>query len=399
MMRANDIMFPEVLTKDVTFYVETDGDDANGDGTTAAPFKTVFGALNRISTINPASYSITIQFGKGIWYLDRTIRPNYPFAGSVSFIGNRHNVGSAKHDSTVSNIDPGYTTNPDPGPSGAKLQYFDCDVDLTALTGFTTPDVEVGYFLNINATSGAGTNQPALLGNHEIIAWNSGTDVATIRVWSRLGVSALPTTPITVTGGNVQQTVFKWYDLVDDHGLEVTGGNGGEWQDIVLHGNQNQFDTRRGLRVWNAGSVAPNVRFGIHNFDVGAEVFSGGAVEMPVGFISKIWTKGIVVAANAGVRFNFGSIMNGIGQIGVQCQQSAIVLVNTSYFIGCTDSYCLWAWTGGYIDATSAKCYYGDGAGDICLYATVLGDIIKTSITRSGFTTNESNLTGGRIQS
>jgi hypothetical protein len=377
----------ELLTEDVTFYVSTTGSDSTGTGTSTNPYKTILKAFERIAFIIPGNYSITISMGRGIHVLDRTIRPSWPYGSNLTVDGQRRAVATTL---TISNIDTAYSTDGD----FTNLQYFDCDIDLSG----DSPEVAVGYFIRIKDATG-GTNHDAIRGLHEIIAWDSGTETATIRVWSNEGVSALPSGSITATTGDVIQTVITWEDAVADHGIDCDGVNGGIWTDIIIKGNQNQFDVYRGLRVTAGGSLSPAARFGVHQFDVGAEIFNNGMLEMPLGMMSKIWTIGASVGAGGTMRFNFDSYMNGCGTLGVRCQQGGNFIGDNSTYVGIAQQYAMTSEQGALISLANSLFLYEDAAlvTTACLRSESLADISAGGVFVSGFTTSTSTATSGRI--
>lgn len=384
------------LEGDATYYVETWGNDLTGDGSAEKPWATMEGVINGLSNVKPGAYEITVQFGYGSFVHNSTILPaNIPFSNAVVIKGHRTNTNALSP--TLSNIDTAYTDNPNPGPSGTYLQYFDCDVDLTGLTGLS--NVRQGDFYRIFTATG-GTNPMAVVGLHEIISFNTTTDVATLRVWSRKGVSALPSGTITVTDGNIIHTRFDWDSSFDFTGVEVKGGFGCEWEDIIFVGNQNQFDTRRGLQVLAGGSIECNPRCGWHNWDVGLEVFAGGVAECPVCSISKCWTLGISGGSGASIRFNFDATINGCGTAAIQMQSEATIACGDCKMVGCGNTYMALAWNSGHIECTDSYIYYGNATLGTTygLYATTLGNINATGVTFSGMGTDKVEATQGRIE-
>jgi len=383
------------LTENTTYYVETWGSDTDGDGSADNPWATPFGALDFLARVRPATYTITVQMGYGHFTLDRIIQPNLPSGGAVTFKGYRTNTNALTP--TISNIDTTYTDNPNPGPSGTYLTYFDFEVDLTGLTGLS--DVKVGDFYRIAEVSSGTTNPTAIIGLHEIIDLDTGTDVITCRAWHRKGCAALPTGAVQIDDGNIIHTTITWETAYDGHGFEVIGSNGGQWEDMIIIGNQNQFDTRRGVRCWAGGSIDLNPRFGIHNFDVGAEVYAGGNYEGPVSSISKCWTLGASVGSGGNFRMSFaGSTINGCGTAAVQCQQNSCCVMHDCEVIGCGNTYSVLAWNGGYIDIADGAVRHESNSTSIPIYATTLGNIYYNGTTVTDYTTSPTSATQGRIQ-
>ena len=383
------------LIEDTTYYVDPGGSDISGDGSASRPWATPFGALDFLARVRPGNYTATVELGYNHYTLDRQILINLPLGGAITFVGERTNTNTLSP--TISNIDTSYTDNPNPGPSGTYLSYFDFDVDLTGLTGLS--DVKVGDFYSIITISGGTTNTNAIKGLHEIIAYNDSTEVITCRAWHRKGTAALPTGSVQITGGNIQHTTITWETSFDDQAIEVIGSNGGAWNDMVIVGNQNQFDARRGVRVWGGGSFTGNPRLGVHNFDVGIEVYAGGNFEGPVCSMSKIWTLGISAGSHANVRWGFsGATINGCGTAAVQSQQNSTVAMHDCEVIACGNLHAILAWNGGYVDIADGAVRYESSTTSIPIYATTLGAVYYNGASVVGYTTSPTSATQGRIQ-
>jgi len=392
----NDAPPWELLTANTTYYIETWGSDETGDGSASKPWATPFGALEHLAFVNPGIYTIVVQMGYGHFTLDKIIQPSMPFGGAVSFRGYRTNTNSLAP--SISNIDTAYTDNPNPGPSGTYLSYFDFDVDLTGLAS-GLDKIKVGDFYRIASISGGTTNTHAIKGLHKIIAYNTTTNVISCRAWHRKGTNALPTGAVTITDGNIIHTVMTWESSYASHAFEVIGTNAGQWEDIVIEGNQNQYDYYRGIRCWAGGSIDLNPRFGVHNFDVGVEVYAGGNCEGPVASISKCWTLGISAGSGANVRWGFaGATINGCGTAAVQCQQNSMVAMHNCEVIACGNNYSVLAWNGGFIDIASGAVRYESNAASVPIYATTLGNIYYNGCAVTGYTTSPTSATQGRIQ-
>ena len=72
------------LTKSVTLYVSTSGNDTTGNGTSAAPYKTISKALSTIPK-NLGGFSATVNIAAGNY--DEVVTVNYFHGGNINFAG------------------------------------------------------------------------------------------------------------------------------------------------------------------------------------------------------------------------------------------------------------------------------------------------------------------------
>lgn len=379
---------PQVLTEDLDVYIAVSGNDVTGSGRVDDPFFSIHKALDYIAHIIPANFQINIHCDEGIYTLDRNIVPTHAYGGAINITGEKTNVNTTL---TISNIDVSYSTD----ASFPNLQYFDCDIDLSG----DSPSVKVGYFIRIKDATG-GTNHDALRGMHEIIAWDSGTETATIRVWSKVDVAALPTGSITATNADVLQTIFKFDESIDDHALEINGFHAGKWNWVVIRGNQNMFDARRGIRCQGGGTFVAQSPCGLHNFDIGIECFNGSSVEFAAGMVSKIFTIACSTSAGSNVRLNFTAYVSGCGQSAAWCQGGGNITLGDSIVVACAETYCVLCQRGGTVEATDAFFFYEDKSpvSTACFRADSLGNIAATGVTVTDFTTTNFTATQGRIE-
>lgn len=379
-----------ILTEDLEVYIDPNGNDTTGTGTSDNPFYSLFRAWDFIQYIIPGNFQININVGAGKYVFDKTLRPQLPFGGAVNHIGTRTNLTTTL---TVSNIDTTQSTD----ANFPDLQYFDFDLDLS---GDSPTGVFVGQLIRINDATG-GTDHDTLRGCQQIIAWNSSTEVATIRVWQRLDVAEIASGSITVTTGNLWDSVFTWDDAVEDHGLEVTGTHGGNWSFLSFLGNQEQFDVYRAVRVRDGGVVNFEQPCMVHQWDVGYECFNGAFCEASVCLASKIFTNGITVQG-AWFRYAFGGYVSGCGQQAIWAQNGANVIAFQITCIACADTWCVLAETNSDVLVQDSFFFYenaGTPSTSACLKAEEFGRILATSAAFTGFTTDTAiDSTQGLIQ-
>lgn len=277
-----------------------------------------------------------------------------------------------------------------------KLQYFDCDVTLTGT------DAAIGHFVQVYKVTGSATFKEALVGQHKIIDWNPGTEVATIRVFQRSGVAAVPVGTLSISESDVINSVITFDEAVDDHGVVVEWVHGGNWTAVVIDGNQNQFDTRRGLLV-TSGGIFTNVSLtGINNFSLGIEIYAGGYVKMSgKGHISKIQSLGASVAGG-GLRY-IESRMNACGYAAAWVKSGGVFTGSDSYYVACSQYRCLLVERTGDADTHNSYFYYEDSvtgplsAAFACLDCRSLSRIEATSATFVGYTDTKYTTGGGQI--
>lgn len=382
-INGQEIPIP-ILQEDMTIYLSPGGND-NDPGKEDTPFKTLHRAQEEVLKFIPGNQIITISLARGIYVHNAGFKPSWLYGDKVNIVGQKENPGSC----AISNIDLSHSTD----ANFPNLQYFDCDINLSGAS-----NVSIGFFVQVNTTSG-GTYGPALLGLHKIIAWDSSTNLATIRIWQRVGTAEIPSGSITVTGAWVMQTVIAFDESVADHGIEMIGTHSGNWQNIIIEGNQNGFDTYRGIRARVGGLFNTTGLVGLHNWDVGCECFNGSFVELSTGMISKMYTLGISVQ-DAGVRFAFGAYASGCGVFFAMVQASGNLTAFDSFIIASSKNYAIWTAKLGHVDVENADFYYEDAVfpTTACLRAEKFSEIVATGATFTGFTTSKSTATQGIIE-
>jgi len=384
---VNGVRFPPQLQDtNVDLYVSTVGDDDTGDGTNLLPFATLQRAAQEFVKYIPGpGVTITVNFGAGIYSSARYV-PTYAYGSSVVFQGGGF-VGAASG-KALSNFDLAYSTD----ASFAGLQYFDMDVTLTGY------DVVVGEFLFITAVvdGGGAVNRQACLGLHKVIAWDSGTEVATVRVWSRVGVTALPSGTITATVSQFK-TVFQFGGLSNDQGgIDVRGQtDAGLFNGMVFEaGDSSEYSNAYAVRTEAAGTMRAQV-VGFHGFSRGVLLASQSDFRCTstCGF-----SKLLHYSAQVGFQCDCdlaGSFINGCSTSAFIGQSGARVRLQTGTIVGCGDAFAVQSEQATVLLFGTAM-FYGDGS-TTAIQARVAGTVDARSVTFTGYTANTSTATSGII--
>lgn len=383
---GEDLVPQEVLTEDLTIYMDPDGSDTSGEGTSSKPFKTIHRAHEEVIKYNPGNYQITIQLGYGIHYHSEGFAPSWIWGGKVIINGHKDTVANGANPASISNIDATQSTDGD----YPELQYFDCDIDLSTYS----PTTEVGYFIAIREVSG-GTYPESLLGLHKIIAWNSGTEVATIRVWQRLGVTQIASGSITATDAQIIQSVFTFNDDVEAHAVTANGSHAGNWKDLVVEGNKTQYESYRAFLVMSGGAMATYYGYAcLHNWSWGVYIYGATASNQSTHF-SKIKSNGIVVSGGF-TSMGYTTIINGCGGRAFWVIGGGIIDAWDIIVVASSYSYACYAEGGSFVNFEGAEFYYEHPTGGVaCVIATKMSRLYCVSASYTGFTTERATSTGG----
>lgn len=94
----------EVLTANRTYYVRTDGSDANYGlaNTSAAAFATIQKAIDVAAALDLATYSVTIQVGAGTWTAGNTLK-SYVGEGPIILLGDETTPANVTINPTLAN--------------------------------------------------------------------------------------------------------------------------------------------------------------------------------------------------------------------------------------------------------------------------------------------------------
>jgi hypothetical protein len=377
---------PQLQDTNVSLYVSTVGDDDTGDGTAGLPFATLQRATEEFPKYIPGpGITITVNFEAGIYSFARYI-PTYAYGSAVVFQGGGF-VGAASG-KALSNFDGSYSTD----GSFAGLQYFDMDVTLTGYT------VVVGEFLFVTAVvdGGGAANKEACLGLHKVIAWDGGTEVATVRVWSRVGVSALPSGTITATVSQFK-TIFQFGGLSSDQGgIDVRGQtDAGLFNGMVLEaGDSSEYSNAYAVRTEAAGTMRAQT-VGFHGFSRGVFLASQSDFRCTstCGF-----SKLLHYSAQGGFQCDCdlaGSIINGCSTSAFIAQSGCRFRLQSGIIVGCGDAFAVQSEQATVLLFGTAM-YYGDGS-TTAIQARVAGTIDARSVTFTGYTADTSEATDGII--
>lgn len=360
---------PLSLLDSVDLYVGISGSDAHGNGTSDNPFFSLERAHKALFNYRPTpSATINVYIQEGIYNVD-TFRPNYPFGSNVAWTGAYEDFGAGQI--SLSN----YSSVTSAPAEATELQYYDIDCTFP-----TDTEAAVGQFVLILQPSG-GTNNPATRGLHKIIAWDSGTFTATVRVWQVNGVAEQASGTITASG-SIIKTVFKSTGNM----LEIIGAiSGGTWNGLVFEGTGTaEYAVSRGIELKLGGNMSGGTRLGMHNYQVGARTSVGSSLLGQGISASKCKVDGML--ANQGMIDNVGGgIINGCGTAGVGCNTG--FLRHRSYIHSSGSVAAVLVGNNGTIDVVSSTIHYDTGS-SVALRAREHSTIVSNGSTISGFTTN-----------
>jgi len=382
----------EILTDDLTIYIDPAGNDLSGNGTVSKPFASIYRAHNEVLKYDPGIYDITISVGDGVYTLDRTFSPSWLYGGHVFIIGNSSILATVADPATMTSADTAATTG-----DYTELQYFDFELQIDTYFNSYLQYVQEDLFIFIQESSG-GTNSPAIRGLHKIIGWDAGTRTVTLRAWQKENVVELPSGAVTATSMTLIRAVFKSDDALAGHSISTYGIHAGRWGGIVIEGNDTQYASYRGVVVQSSGCfdiyLGP---FGIHGFKWGLYVNEAFASYQNAA-ISKIFENAVVLAGGASVPFGYASGINGCGSCAFWLYGGSVADAWTVKVVASAKSYNNYIEGGSFANFDSAKFYYEDpGVTVSCLHATKMANIYCYSAGFTGFTTNKSTSLGGTI--
>lgn len=364
------------LTADADIYVDPAGSDTTGDGSSGAPYATIFRAMEHVNTLIPGTHLITINLSADTHTITQTINFTYPYSSNLEWVGDVEDVSSP----TISSISGTATTGSSPYTG---LEYIEFSLDLAA----ATPDPIAGEFVYLEGCTG-GTNPNGLNGLSEIMSVTSG--VATCRLWRRVGTTELPSGAITVSSAKLIRTVFSF--TADDHGIFVSGPfDMGHWSGVVFKGNDTAVgSSKRGIRLFTgagirAASQTPNVD-GLHvyQWNTGYEIIgSGASAYILEGSVAKCTARGFRIDNGASVRFT-GGVVSGCGTIAVNVSSGADAEFSTTYFHSCQQVGVV---DRGSLSVASCPIDFDQGA-QTALQATNNGFIRADGATITGYTTD-----------
>ncbi len=367
------IDWPVLLTANETIYVTKAGNDSTGDGSVGSPYLTVGRSLTHIGRIIPGAYSIEVDIGEGS-FAESKLSFNYPYGNQVQFSGQYED-----HSTLAAGNYTGITA----GPAG--LDYYDFDftlpVDKTATVG--------DFCLVRSAVNG--TYPHLTRGCHEIVGWNAGTRVITVRCYvSRDNGGHLAAS----NGGDVtcDITVIKTVLTFTSHGIYIQGNiAGGSWNGLVLKG-----DATTDFGIWceNGASIV------LGNLSGGALDRAGSS-----GWLYHLFgiTNSVFYVKNAYFSFSIShcwyiaigctvqgetSCMTGVATRGIYSTHSVIYAVNMDMYSA--TQYGVYAFRSGFVDMQNAEVKEGAAAGSIAFYAAYGSGIKASGAAVAGYATTKS---------
>jgi len=309
-------------------------------------------------------YDITVNIGEGSFNCGAALTPSYAYGANVYWEGVTVNETSL----ATSNID---------GSASALITGLErIDFDLTLPSGNTTT---VGDFIIVKTTSG-GSNPELLKGTHEVITWNGTSNVATLRVARRDGVTTLPSGAITVDTCTVVKSKFYFSA---SHGMKVTGAyHCGNWNNLVFHGSA----LYEGIWLLNGAAITLKPNFGTSEWAVNLHAQGGAAIYAD--YTSHSYCDSFILFAvnNSSISCRYGSIINGARTTGISAQGGSTVSAYEleSYCAGGT--YLVQSYKGSFVDCENGIFNGALTAGSTAFYATSGGGIDSSGTTTDAAT-------------
>ena len=356
-----DVDWPRVLTGDETVYVTKAGNDSTGDGSVSTPYLTIDRAIVHLNDLYiGATNAVYINIGAG-HYAEPTLAMYHPFGSRCVFNGA---TAIEKASCATSNFDVAATS------FVSGLEYYDFDLTLTGET------VTVGDFVGIYEAS-AGTNPHLILGVHEVIAWDGGSDKATLRVYVRSSIGG-----VMPSGAIVGDTcaIFKTIVNLTSSGLKVDGPyHAGIWDDMVFAGD----GTEKGVWVLNGAAVTLGNRFGTSYFDINLYCQNGATLYADQTIHSKTANQLVAVQNSATANLRSATLSGCKNQgltafIGATIQASDVVMSTVG-------SSAVFANQGAFINVDGCVIKDGKLAGSQVLLALNGAGIDFTGGTSSGY--------------
>lgn len=371
-----DLMPLEQLGADRDIFLDPAGDDVNGDGTLANPWKTPQRAQDEYQSIIPGDFLVNINVAKGIYTGLSQFDMKYEFGAALRWLGERDTLGPYN----FSNFSAVQTDANFP-----DLEFIDFDISFT-----TGDDFQVGFFVKIESPSG-GTNPEATIGLHRVEAVDTGTDTATVRVWRRLNTAELPSGAIS---GSVE-LIKSVFQFPGTNGIFIEGPvSSGQWGDIVIEGDATSYDTKHGVECRSGGVFLSDGQtvgiLGIHSFRRCVVGSTGGTIEIKVGGFSKVENTAIVGFAGSIVVCNFTCTVNGVGLQGAANTTGGRMDVTRLKAQACTRQNCISADVQGLIDARLAEIFYDSDGANTGIKANEMSSVAAEGAVITGFATNTS---------
>ena len=369
-----DILTPqEPIDTDLDLYIDPAGNDTTGDGSSGSPYATLGRAQDHYSPLLPGSNTITVNVGEGEHDHSTSFDMVYPFGSALRFVGVAPELFLTVN---VTNIDASHSTD----ANYPELQYFDCDIDLTGISGTAAA---VGNVVRLAAGSG-GTNPGAIEGFHEIIAESSGT--ATIRIWQTLNTPEIASGSITVSG-------FLFRSIVnftgDTDGVVLSGTvAGGQWQDIVLKGNATAAANRTALLVTGGASFIASDNMGFINWLRGVSCSNMGFADLPGARISQCRDAALAASTNGALRCQSSTRVNGC-EFAIWSNNAGVVIANTIRVIASAAVQSVLCQLGSYVSIQNALFLYDDGTAT-AVRAEDVSQVVATGTTITNFSTTYS---------
>lgn len=376
-LRVGDQLFPTVpLSNAVTIYVDPNGNDFSGNGSSEKPYKTLTRAAEDYLLLVPGNFSVIVHLNPGINIVDSRFQIAYPYGASLFFEGETETLASP----AVDNIDGAADTD----ANYPTLRFYDFELDVTG-TG-----AEAGMFVVITNATG-GTNPQVLNGLHRIESVAS--DTAVCRVWQCDGANAvLPSGAVTVSNVKLLKSILKF--TADSQGVWLNGISAmGQWDNLVLEGNVDAYTSERAAVEMVGGAF---IRSGsglyLHEWGRGVQPFAQGVAYLQSGGASKCRSMGLHCQA-LGEMLATNFVINGTGSFSMLATGgSQIIATNTKCHS--MNNTAVFADNKGYIDIAGGQLHYpAVTAGGFGLFARDLSDIDAEGATVTGFGTVKSPAT------
>lgn len=370
-LRVGDYLVPnQVLTADWTIYMSPAGNDTTGSGTQSDPFRTAQRVLEFVANIIPGTFTIKVVVEEGIIEHDDTITMFHPYGESILFEGQIETIDAPDLD--CGNFD--VSTSTDGDYSGVQYFDFDCTLPMGS-------EIEVGMFIAITSVSG-GSNAPALLGLHEVIAYDSGPRDATLRVWQNLNITELPSGSITA-GGELFKSVI-WFPTATQ-GVFIEN-KAGVWTNLVLRGNPTAFaSSEGGLCIARQASVLCGF-LGITEWGKGIDSFVASVAQTFSTRLSFCGSSGISSTDTSVIKATSASIVSGISGPALSAGNTSTIVFEGD-IVACGDDTVTSA-RGSYVDVRNVDIYYDDGTAT-ALLATQHSTIEATGASVTGYSTTK----------
>ena len=364
------------LTANKTFYVRTDGNDTNNGLTSGNAFLTPQRAADETLKWRTGEFTLTVDIGEGEFDCDSALTLSTREGENIVWNGNVI--------SDPADFDGAWAITPTTSATslGNGLEYIDFDIDFSNADG----DLEIaaGQYISVRYYDYATAYGELFNGCHEVIAWNSGTERATVRCVRAAGSGKFPASVSGLVGIMcvVVKTILNFNNSTD--GLTVSDAcHAGVWDQMVVKGSSPSADN--GVLVSQGASIVLGPHFGTSEWGANLKCQSNGVIEGTTRGAGN-WTAtthsysyGCLVSADSGGVISINGILSGSvlaadacdnGTINLQgselsCAGHPIVAKATrcgsinaanTTVLGCapTGSTAFYMDTEGYIDSTDA---------------------------------------------